>query len=189
MEATEILMREHRVIERVIGAIEIAASALEQGKAVRPEFFLQAADFIKNFADGSHHRKEEGVLFEAMIQHGMSAQGGPVGVMLHEHEQGRAFTRAMRTAAQAVQEGRLEESSNIIQNALGYATLLRQHILKEDRILYPMAEKMLPVDRQNQMLEEFSQVDHTETGKDIHEKYLALADTLVTEAAGLSEEA
>lgn len=188
MEATDILMSEHRVIERVIGAIEIAASALEQGKTVRPEFFLQAADFIKNFADGSHHRKEEGVLFEAMIQHGMSADSGPVGVMLYEHEQGRAFTRAMRTAAQAVQEGRLEESSNIIQNALGYATLLRQHILKEDRVLYPMAEKLLPPSRQNQMLEEFKQVDHTDSGEDIHAKYLALADALVKEAAGLSEE-
>lgn len=189
MEATNILMSEHRVIERVIGAIEIAAGALEQGKAVRPEFFLQSADFIKNFADGSHHHKEEGVLFEAMIQHGMSAQSGPVGVMLYEHEQGRVFTRAMRIAAQAVQEGRLEESSNIIQNALGYATFLRQHILKEDRVLYPMAEQLLPPSRQHQMLVEFDQVDHTETGEDIHEKYLALADALVNEAASLSEDA
>jgi len=189
MEATDILMGEHRVIERVIGAIEIAASALEQGKAVRPEFFLQAADFIKNFSDGSHHQKEEGVLFEVMIQYGMSADSGPVGVMLHEHEQGRVFTRAMRVAAQAVKEGDLEESSNIVQNVLGYATLLRQHILKEDRILYPMAEKLLPAERQDQMLEEFDQVDHTDSGEDIHGKYLALADTLVKEAAGLSEEA
>jgi len=189
MEATDILMGEHRIIERVIAAIEIAASALEQGKAVRPEFFLQAADFIKNFADGSHHQKEEGVLFEAMIQNGMSAEGGPVGVMLYEHEQGRAFTRAMRTAAQAVKEGRLEESLSIVQNAMGYAKLLRQHILKEDRVLYPMAEQLLPVDRQHHMLEEFNQVDHTETGEDVHEKYLALADALVKEAASLSEEA
>ncbi len=96
MKATDILMSEHRVIERVIAALEIAARRLQSGQEVRPGFFLEAADFIKGFADGCHHRKEEGVLFKALSANGMPAGQGPLAVMLNEHEQGRKFTQGMR---------------------------------------------------------------------------------------------
>src|SRR5512136_1643014 len=105
MEATNILMEEHRVIERVLSTLEAAAERLGQNQPLRPGFFIDAADFIKGFADGCHHMKEEGVLFKAMTAQGMPVEGGPIAVMLAEHEQGRAFTRAMRQAAQRLQDG------------------------------------------------------------------------------------
>lgn len=183
MEATEILMSEHRVIERVIQALESAANHLDEGLEVRPGFFLDAADFIQNFADGCHHMKEEGVLFKTMQENGVPSEGGPIGVMLYEHEQGRSFTRAMREAAQRLAEGDTTAKQAIIENALGYATLLRQHIMKEDRILFPMAGRVLALDRQTSVLERFEQVEHEETGEGVHEKYLALAEKLEKEAA------
>ena len=97
MKATEILMDEHVVIVRVLDTLETAVQTAPVNKAVRPEFFLTAADFIRGFADGCHHRKEENVLFQAMNRSGVAVQGGPIGVMLNEHEQGRVLTRAMRT--------------------------------------------------------------------------------------------
>src|SRR4030067_775898 len=100
MEATDILMAEHRVIERLLAVLNTATERLEQGQPLLPGFFIDASDFIKGFADGCHHRKEEGVLFEAMVSHGMPRLGGPIAVMLADHEQGRSFTRGMRAAAQ-----------------------------------------------------------------------------------------
>jgi len=183
MEATDILMSEHRVIERVIQALESSAIRLDKGQAIRPGFFLEAADFIQGFADGCHHMKEEGVLFKAMQESGVPSEGGPIGVMLYEHEQGRTFTRAMRAAAQRLAEGDMTVKQSIVDNALGYAALLRQHIMKEDRILFPMAGRVLPSDRQASILEGFEQVEHAETGEGVHEKYLALAEALEKEAA------
>ena len=57
MKATQILMDEHTVVVRVLDALEKAAAA----PAVTPEFLISAADFIRGFADGCHHRKEENV--------------------------------------------------------------------------------------------------------------------------------
>jgi len=184
MEATNILMSEHRVIERFIHALEKAANRLDEGQEVRPGFFLESADFIQGFADGCHHKKEEGVLFIVMVENGVPTESGPIGVMLHEHEQGRSFTRAMRAAAQRLEEGDLSAKQVIVDNALGYVALLRQHIMKEDRILFPMADRFIPLDRQEQVTEEFEQVEHEETGEGVHEKYLALVDTLETEITG-----
>lgn len=184
MEATVILMTEHRVIERVVHALESAANHLNIGQEVRPGFFLEAADFIQGFADGCHHKKEEGVLFKFMAESGVPAENGPIGVMLYEHEQGRSFARDMREAAQRLAGGDLTAKQAVVDNALGYATLLRQHITKEDRILFPIADRFIPLDRQIQVAEGFEQVEHEETGEGVHEKYLALAEALESEAVG-----
>jgi hemerythrin-like domain-containing protein len=181
MKATNVLSEEHRVIERVLNTLETGVGKLEGGQAVRPEFFLSATDFIKGFADGCHHQKEEGVLFKSMESNGIPVQGGPLGVMLAEHEQGRQFTRAMRSAALELQAGDAEASQKIVENARGYVTLLRQHIYKEDNILFPMADRVIPAAQYDAVWEGFEHVEHEETGAGVHEKYLALAEALERE--------
>ncbi len=181
MKATEILMSEHRVIERVITSLEAGAARLENGAAIEPAFFLDAADFIKGFADDCHHHKEEGVLFKTMVDYGMPSNSGPVGMMLMEHEQGREFTRGMRAAAQKLKDGDASARAAVIQNARGYAALLRQHIQKEDGILFPMADRIIPQPMHESVIDGFERVEHEETGEGVHEKYLALAERLAAE--------
>jgi len=183
MKATDILMEEHKVIQRVLTALESAAQRLDQKQTVRPGFFLDAADFIKNFADGCHHKKEEGVLFKAMVASGLPAQGGPVSVMLAEHEQGRLFTGLMRDAAQKLKAGDQSAREQVTRNAHSYVALLRQHIYKEDNILFPMANQTISLANQERVAEDFERVEHDEIGEGVHEKYLALAESLEAEAS------
>jgi hemerythrin-like domain-containing protein len=183
MEATRILMDEHRVIERVIAAIENVTARMQAGEEGHPEFFLKAADFIKGFADGCHHRKEEGVLFQSLLENGLPSRGGPVQMMLDEHEQGRHYTRSMRAAALAWQNGDRTGRAAAMENALGYAALLKQHIYKEDHVLFQMADRVIPLEQQAQVVENFEHVEHEETGEGVHEKFLALAGELEKEAA------
>jgi hemerythrin-like domain-containing protein len=182
MQATQILMEEHRFIERVLSALQVATERVSRGEEIQLAFFVNAALFIKNFADGRHHRKEEGVLFVAMSESGVPVQGGPIGVMLAEHEQGRAFTGAMKDAAQKWEAGDLSARAALVQNALGYVALLRQHIHKENNILFPMADRVIPLDRQEKVATDFERIEHEETGEGVHEKYLALAEVLEKES-------
>jgi hemerythrin-like domain-containing protein len=182
LKATQILMNEHRVIERVLSAMQLAAERVSHGQEMRPAFFLNAALFIKNFADGCHHRKEEGVLFIAMNESGMPSQGGPIAVMLAEHEQGREFTQAMKDAAEKWETGDLSARPVVIQDALGYVALLRQHIHKEDNILFPMADRIIPPERQQKVNEEFERIEVEENRAGVHEKYHALAEVLEKES-------
>jgi len=175
-------MEEHRVIERVLDALEKAARSVAEGSAAQPRFFIEAADFVRGFADGCHHKKEENVLFVSMQRHGMPVEGGPLGVMLHEHEEGRRFIRSMRAAADRWAAGDQAASAEVAEQALHYVALLRQHILKENNILFPMAAQVIPSDEHAALLERFEQVEHEETGAGIHEKYLALAERLEAES-------
>jgi hemerythrin-like domain-containing protein len=181
MEATNILMDEHRVIERVITALETATGRLSSGQAVRPGFFIDASDFIKGFADGCHHKKEEGVLFPAMELAGVPRDGGPIGAMLADHEAGRLFNQNMRAAAERMAAGDQSAGAEIERNALGYVRLLRQHIMKENMVLFPMADHVIPTGQQSEVAAAFEHIEHEETGAGVHEKYLALAEALEQE--------
>ena len=181
MEATDMLMAEHRVIERVLMALEKAVRRMEAGQVVRPGFFLDAAEFIRGFADECHHRKEEGVLFKALADNGMPAEQGPLATMLYEHEKGRQFTRGMSTAAKKWQNGKTTAKNEVISNALSYAGLLRQHISKEDQVLFPMANRIIPAEQQRKIVEDFERVEDEDTGKGTHEKFIELAEALEQE--------
>lgn len=182
MKATEILIEEHRLILKMIEATERAVKHVEQGVPFRPEFFIEATDFFKGFADGCHHKKEEDILFKAMASHGVPVQGGPIGVMLDEHQEGRAHVRSLRTAAQQWVSGEEDAKQAVVDSARAYANLLRQHIWKEDNILFPMAERNIPSAQFHQLVEAFERVEHEETGEGVHEKYVALAKALIKES-------
>lgn len=184
MEATRILMDEHRVIERVLGALEAAAARMSEGAPVRAEFFLQATGFIAGFADGCHHRKEEGVLFPALEVAGLPRDGGPIGVMLAEHEEGRAITRGLRAAAERMTKGDATAGTEVRRKALEYASLLRQHIMKEDNVLFPMADRAIQGREQAAVTAEFARLQREETADGVQAKYRTLAEALEREARG-----
>ena len=185
MKAIDVLMQEHRLIERVLDALEIAAGHLERSHPVPPTFFLEAADFIAGFADGCHHRKEEGVLFGAMIESGVPSGDGVIEMMLEEHEQGRAFTRGLRDAARRLEAGEAKARAQVVSNVRGYVALLRDHIAKEDEMLFPMADEMMSPARHESVLAGFERVEREETGEGAHEKFHALAEKLEREARAL----
>ncbi|MGQ9493468.1 MAG: hemerythrin domain-containing protein [Anaerolineae bacterium] len=95
MRATEQLMEEHRAIETVLNILENVCQRLETGKAVDAEHLEHILEFIRIFADRCHHGKEEDLLFPAMEKAGIPREGGPIGVMLIEHVQGRNYVRGM----------------------------------------------------------------------------------------------
>jgi hemerythrin-like domain-containing protein len=178
MTPTEILMQEHRLIEQVLDCLEDAAGRLDDGENVSPDFFLDAADFVAGFADRCHHKKEEDVLFVAMTARDMPQDAGPVAVMLHEHEEGRRFTAGFRSAAEQMKRGNGDAAADITRNVFDYVNLLREHIVKEDNVLFPMAEQVIPADSMRQVTEQFQQIVAEDEKNGVLAKYQALAAKL-----------
>lgn len=143
-DITKALVEEHRLILRMIALLEKNAPVTAEGKYLNWQFYVDGLDFIRQYADRFHHAKEEDVLFNALVDNGMPKEHSPVAAMLMEHDQGRSFVRAMEAAVQEAQAGRTDAYQTIADNALGYAALLRDHISKEDDILYPLAERVIP---------------------------------------------
>lgn len=146
-DITATLVTEHRLIKRMLTLLERFAPLTVTGEFTNWQFYLDGVDFIRQYADRFHHAKEEDVLFEALVAGGMPRQNSPVAAMLMEHDQGRAYIRALETAAARALAGERDQEEAIAENARAYAALLRDHIAKEDEILYPLAERIIPAER------------------------------------------
>jgi len=149
-------MEEHRVIEQAISALAGYARAITRGADHPRQDLAELVSFLQDYADAHHHGKEEDILFRAMVEHGMPTDGGPLAVMLAEHTEGRRFTRALAELAAAESAWDSEQQRRLLLAAMRYAQLLRSHIQKEDRVLYPLAAQMLPEDAWQQIDSEFS---------------------------------
>jgi hemerythrin-like domain-containing protein len=142
-EAIDVLMREHRRIEEALGSLETFSLALEGGLAPDRAIVADYAAFFRGFADASHHGKEEDVLFARMVERGFSRESGPIAVMLHEHVVGRGHVSALRQLGEGQGPVSGVEAQRVIEHASAFVPHLRAHIQKEDRILYPLALRLL----------------------------------------------
>ncbi len=173
-KATDALKQDHRVIEKVLAVLE----KLARSPAEPLETWEKAVDFIRNFADRCHHLKEEKILFPALEERGIPRQGGPVGMMLFEHEEGRAYVRGMVEALEFAQGDPEAATPALIEYVSAYLRLLRQHINKEDDILFEMADEALTPEEQKELLREFEKHEMKEIGPGVHGRYLKIAEEL-----------
>jgi hemerythrin-like domain-containing protein len=178
MRLTKILTDEHRVIEVVLTCLEKITEEANSSDILNEESSVQAIDVIRTFADKCHHGKEENHLFAALVEKGMPKEGGPVGQMLVEHEQGRAFVKGMAERIPEASTGNTEALQKFTQYAQGYVQLLRAHIQKEDGVLFPMADKELSEEDQKQLIRAFEVVESDHMGTGTHEKYIGIVASL-----------
>jgi hemerythrin-like domain-containing protein len=178
MKPTEILSNEHRVIEQVLSCLEAIAREAELAGRLDPQPARDAIVFLRNFADRCHHGKEEAHLFPALEAKGFPRDSGPTGVMLREHEQGRAHVRGMDENLAAAAAGDAAALKQFVDHARGYVALLREHIYKEDHILFQLADRALGDADQQALLAAFGRVEAEEMGQGTHEKFLKIAQDL-----------
>lgn len=174
---TTVLVEEHDLILQALDALETMLGRLEAGSAPDRTYFEKAVEFLKTFADKCHHGKEEDLLFKAMLNRGFPLQGGPIAVMLSEHETGRAFIRGMADAAARLGVDP-SAARQVIDSGRGYIQLLRAHIAKENTILFPMADRVLTPEDQAGLTAAFDRFEAQETGAGVHEASLALLEAL-----------
>jgi hemerythrin-like domain-containing protein len=179
MDAIEILMNEHRLIERVCDALEGFADAAARRAGDDKADLAKFVTFISTFADGCHHGKEEDILFAAMVNAGFSREVGPVAVMLMEHGQGRAHVAELRRLAEQAEPWSEDDRRRLLEAAHGYSGLLHDHIHKEDAILYPMAEQRLPPEVLERVNTDCAAYEAYKAGDGEHERLHAIADELV----------
>ena len=132
MMPTDVLREEHRVILRALVVLEAGAERLAVGDALPEGWWENLIRWFRSFADANHHAKEERYLFPALAKVGVPSEGGPLAVMLEEHGESRDLVQAME-----------RDAAGRVGAARRYVRLLRDHIEKENGVLFPLAETVL----------------------------------------------
>ena len=168
------LMREHESILIALDVIERMNERILNGDSEGLKDIKEIIDFLKLFADKCHHGKEELYLFPALEEAGVKNQGGPIGVMLEQHRQGRDYIKQMENSFSA---------SGINRNAFtraasSYVTLLRNHIEKENTLLFPISDSKLSAFKQQELMRNFENLEKEVIGEGIHEELHILLNRL-----------
>jgi hemerythrin-like domain-containing protein len=186
MKATQILRQEHEAILKMLDTAENVAENLENSQPVPAATLAQILEFLQVFADRCHHGKEEDLLFPALTAKGLPERGGPVGVMLFEHEQGRALIRRMIEAFAGYADNPAPSGMQWASAAREYIALLRSHIQKENNILFVMAERLLSDAELEEMGQAFDRVETEKIGAGTHERLHASVERLSGAICGCS---
>jgi hemerythrin-like domain-containing protein len=172
--ATKNLENDHVQILRLIVVMEKLVHNVEP----KAEHLEMIVGIIKGFADGFHHAKEETLLFPLLVEKGYSSEQGPVAVMLHEHEQGRNYVRAMAESIARYKAGDRAALKQVNESMLGYAGLLRSHIGKENNVLFRMADKTLSEKDQQSLLMQFDRIGKNPESSVLLQDYLRQIEDL-----------
>lgn len=144
MNAIEIMMEEHKYIYRMLKVVRSICYKLYEEKKINLEDFKDVLYFIRIYADGLHHKKEEIMLFNKMVEHlGTVAEKTINYGMLVEHDMGRLYVKDLDEALTEYQGGNEAAVIDIIANAVAYTNLLERHIDKEDNVIYKFGQKQL----------------------------------------------
>lgn len=175
----EQMVYEHTLIKRMLAVIRRVCLGILEGAEVAYEDFFQIIDFVRSFADGHHHGKEEQILFEKMMEElGSTAEKLVKLGMYVEHDLGRLFIQELEAAVHRVLEGDREARLDVIAHAVSYTHLLHRHIDKEDTVVFTYAERNLSREALQQVYEASAafEREHEETAK----QYTALLEALET---------
>ncbi|MBU0730945.1 MAG: PAS domain-containing protein [Proteobacteria bacterium] len=171
----DFLIAEHELIER---AMAVLKDNLEQIDAESEDLhqIKRALDFLLEFGDKIHNKKEEQQLFPLMGQRGIPVDGGPLGVMLMEHQAERELIQKMLMQVGGLKDAHKDDRQEFRDKGIDYLKIRAEHIWKENDILYPMARNVLQADDAENLLREFIKIDQETYGPEARGNFVKMVE-------------
>jgi len=171
MQARGPLMIEHRLIEQMLNVIQRALEQAEKTQAIDPYFVDTAVDFIRVYADRTHHGKEEDIMFRDLRKKQLSNEDRQVmDDLIEEHIFSRNTTKALVEANMRYRRGNEAALGEVTAHLKTLVEFYPKHIKKEDNVFFPASRTYFSDMEDQAMLNEFWEFDR----KMIHEKYKAV---------------
>ena len=184
MYPIDILIEEHRLVERVIALVEKIRSKLEDNKEVPATVFWKVVDFLRSYADVVHHSKEEDILFWEMREHDEDLSDevkDQMAVLIDEHIQGLDLANEMHKAIRDYQRGSTTARNRILRAVTTYIEIMKPHFQSEEDDVFPEMVKVLSDQEKSKMKEDFERFDNMVGGKAAHKRYQELVDEIEKE--------
>jgi len=171
------LVHEHELIERAMAVLKKNLEGLEFCKYDATQL-SRALDFLLEFGDKVHNKKEEDHLFPLMQERGIPVEGGPLGVMLMEHEAERDLLGRMMLDVPKLGDMSAEELAKFKQEGMEYLRIRADHIWKENDVLYAMGRQVLSADDASSLIENFNAIDLAAYGNKAKQNFLSMVEEL-----------
>ena len=180
MRIAKIFRPDQENISRFIAALGSGSVILSTTKYARPDFFISAHGFIKDYIEGGLFKKED-LLIKTLEEGGFSTESGPIGSMLNDQRKSHEAAELMVNAAKQWKSGDEIARSEVGWATSQYTNAIRQHLERLKSLIFPLIEQTIPIDDEHKLSEEISRIVFEGGLKDGVEKYIRLIETLEDE--------
>jgi hemerythrin-like domain-containing protein len=161
-------MIEHRLIEKMMLVIKQLLQKIENSRTVNPLVVDTIIDFMRMYADRTHHGKEEDILFKELSKRPLTAQDQcMMNELIQEHIGGRQLTSKLAEANSRYTNGDVSALEDIVFHLGQLVAFYSEHIEREERIFLPASRTYFTEEEDHSLLSQFWEFDR----KMIHEKY------------------
>lgn len=170
----KLLVDDHEMIER---AMDVLKKELMKIPDQPHDAFVirRAVDFLLEFGDRIHNRKEETVLFPLMVKHGIP-EDGPIRVMLMEHESERNLLAEMMAEISGLDKATGEEKEMFKEKGIEYLEIRANHIWKENDILFNMGRQVFGEKENQYLMEEFDRISTSAYGESAYQQFAQMLE-------------
>jgi hemerythrin-like domain-containing protein len=173
----EILIDEHRLIERFVKLIKKKMEKIIENQKVETNFIVVAVDFFRTYADRYHHGKEEGILFKGLSQKKLSATDDKMMLeLIMEHAYARRTVNNLESLKETYLAGKVDTLKDILQLLKALVELYPAHIEKEDEHFFFPSMKYFTQLEQEEMLNKFVEFNRDFTNKK-YQQVIKMLDT------------
>ena len=163
----EALEAEHKTMLRIADVLDAMATKVAEQSEYNTHDVEAIFHILRSFGDELHQAKEEGALFPVFTRLCDPSEFAAVRHMIFEHEQDRSLMSGMADAISR------SNAPQFAEYAARLANILRNHIFKEDNILFEMIGARLSEEDDKAIIKEFELFD-----QDFHARHEKLMDTL-----------
>jgi len=176
MRALESLRDEHRVIGRVLDALEDYGKRLGEDASTSPSSLRRLAAFLSEFVGIWHHGKEEELLMPLLVRHGFAWDESPLEEIRRDHEQEDYLLRVIEHGARQDGVWSAEDRRHVVRSIQALVEFERGHIQREEATIYRAAEE-LPADVLRSLEENCHKYERACFGRTTYGELRALAET------------
>jgi len=169
------LMIEHRLIESMAAAMEAQAERMQAGQELDPRFIPEAVDFMRTYADRTHHGKEEDILFKALRGKRLSDEHRrTLDRLVDDHAKAREMVGKLSALGDEHLLGSPSAAYKAAMLMKDLVAFYHAHIELEDQGFFVPVMEYLSAEERQAMLEEFRDFD----SRMVHERYARTVERL-----------
>lgn len=144
-KALTIIRDEHRTISAILHGMEYLVQGIRaRRKQVDPRVFHAMLYYLDTFSERMHHPKEDKYLFKAMRERSAEADA-LIADLEEDHARGEESLRRLAQSLIRYEEGGEQEFPAFEREVENFVRNYRDHMRKEEDLLFPLAQKVLTI--------------------------------------------